>query len=130
MNVAKEYAIAVSRFGLDMDVFLELTPYEFFHALNDYEQVEQSKVIPICESIRMNTLWLVNVQLPRGKRVRRAQQLMKFPWDGRQQRKAQTPEQMKNVMKMIAASTANNKSRRQRRRQQNVQSVNITNDAE
>lgn len=61
----------------------------------------------------MSTLWLVNVQLPKGKKIKKAENLFKFVWDKEQ--KNQTFAEMKNVMKVIASATKNNKKRKRKK---------------
>lgn len=104
--VERDYVFALSRFGMPFEVFLELSPKEFFSALYEKEKHEADMVLAqiksICNVIRLQTFHLVNVQLPKGKQVRDVKQLMKFEWD--KARPAQTVEEMKGIMKAIAQS--------------------------
>jgi DnaJ-domain-containing protein 1 len=101
--------MALSRFQLDWDQFLQLTPLEFFLALEDNEQTETQKIQIIAEGIRLSTWWLVNLQVK--KKIRRPEKLWGLPTDGMARKEPQTRDQMKNVMKAIAADTKNKKKR-------------------
>lgn len=104
--VERDYVLALSRFGMPLNVFLDLTPKEFFNSLREREKHEgdviMGQVRTICETIRLQTLHLLNVQLPKGKKIRQPKQIMKFKWD--QAQPAQTVEEMKQIMKAIARS--------------------------
>jgi hypothetical protein len=98
--------VALSRFHLTWDQFLDLCPVEFWLALKDHERCEEDKVKPVCEAIRMSTLWLVNVQLPKKYRVKKKEKIMSFAWDkNRTKRVPQTAEQMKSVFQAIVSDT-------------------------
>lgn len=75
-------------------------------ALKDKEQYDanNSKSIyrSICEAVRMSTLYFVNTQLQRGRQINRATSLWLYPWDEGQ--KAQTADEMRNMMRLIASS--------------------------
>ena len=97
--------LALAHFGLSYDEFKEITPYELRRALRlkfryDADLVEANTRM-ICDAIRMEAYHLVNIELPRGKKLRSPRQLMRFYWDNKQ--KVQTAEEMKAVMKAIAA---------------------------
>ena len=68
----------------------------------------------------MSTWWLLNVQLPKSKKIRKREKLMQFGWEGigAVQKAPQTPEEMKKVFRMIASATKN-KKRRKRKREEN-----------
>lgn len=89
---------------MPFEVFLDLTPKEFFNALYEKEKYESNIVLAqvraICDTIRLQTFHLINVQLPKGRKYRDAKQLMRFEWDTA--RPAQTVEEMKQIMKAIA----------------------------
>lgn len=104
----------MARFGLTAHEFLQMTPIEFYCALKDHDEIEIAKIKPACEAIRMSTLWLVNIQLPNRKRVRKAERLFAFTWDKKQDTKPQSPEEMKGVMRAIASATKLNKPRKHR----------------
>lgn len=102
--MSKDFAIAVSRFGLTLDQFLQLTPLEFWLAIKDKDEYELSKIKPVCEAIRMQTWWLYNVAADRRSKIRKKERLMAFPWDKeRELKKPQTREEMKDTMKLMAS---------------------------
>ena len=106
--------MAVSRFGFTWHMFLSLTPREFSLALEDNQRNELSRVRPIAEAIRMSTWWLVNIQLEKGKKIKKKEQLMMFGWESEEDLhgKAQTAEEMKSVMRFIARATKDKKERK------------------
>lgn len=90
--------------------FLDLTPKEFFEALWEREEFEEKRIVahirPICETIRMQTLHLMNIQLPKGEKIYNLKRLMKFKWEKEEEtRPAQTFESMRSIMKAIANKT-------------------------
>lgn len=93
---------------MSLKEFLELTPKEFFEALWEREEHEEHKIIAqvrmICETIRLQTAHLLNIQLPRGKKIQRLSSLMQFDWDKKKAKPAQTKEEMKAIMKVIAGT--------------------------
>ena len=78
---------------------------EFYLALKDNQAVEFNRVRPIAEAIRMSTWWLVNLQLKTSKRIRKKEKIMQFAWEETDRAKTQSPKEMKNVMRVIAAAT-------------------------
>jgi len=97
--------------GVTPREFMQITPIEFHHAMvkkREFIQNENefnlSRTKIIAETIRMETLFLVNVQLPRNKKIRKAQRLFLFDWERPDPTKVkrQTREEMKAVMKAIA----------------------------
>jgi hypothetical protein len=82
---------------------MELTPYELWRALTDKAEFEEYKIKPVAEAIRMSTLWLVNLKLPRGRKIKKVTKIMEFVWDKKTvNKKPQTLKHMKRVMGMIA----------------------------
>lgn len=104
--------MALSRFGLTPRQFQDISPLEFYEAIKDDNELRKYPLRTIADSIRMQTLWLVNIQLPRGKKVRNERRLWTLPWDKPQgQKELQTVDQMRQVLKRIAADTKGNKKR-------------------
>lgn len=105
---------------MSFEMFLDLTPIEFFEALWEKEKHEEDIVMayvrPLCESIRMSTFHLCNLQLKR--KINDPKKLMKFNWEN--STPAQTREEMKKTMKQIAKAFAkkpvNNNARKERKR--------------
>ena len=94
------------------DQFKEITPREFFGALKDEKDRREYKTRIIADSIRMQTLKLLNIQLPRHKKIRSEKLLWHLPWDFDAGKvKYQTAGQMKNVLKAMARDTKGNKKR-------------------
>src|SRR5262245_54082658 len=92
--VARDYVYALSRFGMPLEQFLELTPREFFDALWEREQHEQDVVTAqvriICETIRMQTAHLLNIQLPKLRKIDDLKKIMTFKWESEKVTPAQT----------------------------------------
>lgn len=100
----------MARFGMSPGEFLEITPLEFYNAIKEFDEVEISKIKPVAEAIRMSTWWLVSVQLPKKKRIRKPERLWTYPWD-QTKKKPQSPAEMKNVMGIIVSATKNQKKK-------------------
>ena len=61
----------------------------------------ESNVKIICDTIRVQTYYQLNVQLAKKDKVKKPSDLIAFPWDDKTV-KRQTKKQMVNVMKAIA----------------------------
>jgi hypothetical protein len=89
---------------MPIEVFLELTPIEFYEALWEKEKHEEdivtAQIRTICETIRLQTWYLLNQQIPRGKRLKNPDKLMPFKWE--KTKPTQTVEQMRTMMKALA----------------------------
>ena len=96
--------------------FYELTPVEFDEAIKDKQatikgayKLDEQLTRWVCESVRLCLLFYRNST--RGKKqsaIRDPKKMFRLPWDS-EMKKPQTYEEMKAVMKMIAAGTKNNK---------------------
>lgn len=93
-------------------MFLDLTPAEFYTSLWEKEQHEEDVVIAqvriVCETIRLQTAHLINIQTGKGHKIRNVKKLMRFQWEQEVQ-PAQTKEEMIGMMKMIAKGLPNKK---------------------
>ena len=91
---------------MTVNTFLDITPKEFYHALEYKEKYDvhivKATIRPICETLRTQTWYLMNIQLPRGKKIVHEKKLMQFEWDAEDIRKPQTKKQMVATMKDIA----------------------------
>lgn len=94
---------ALSRFGLQFETFLDLTPKQLFASIREKEKYDEQfvtyQVRMVCETLRTQTFHLLTSQ---GAKIRNVRKLMKFPWEKPEARPAQTAEQMKALMKTIA----------------------------
>lgn len=93
--------------------FLDLTPKEFFSALQEKEDHESNvafdQVKTICQTIRMQTLLLVNGQ--RKRPLRNVKKLWIFSWEKEDITPPQTKEEMVSMMKAIANYHKNKKDK-------------------
>lgn len=100
--------MALSRFGLNWNEFLDLTPYELYHAVKDKEEYDTEKIQSIvrlvCETIRIHALYTINIQLPRNKKIRNGRNLWAFSWERGSTVEPQTIDEMGMTMKLIASS--------------------------
>ena len=98
---------------MTLGAFLDITPKEFYHALRDKEKYDtytvKATISAICDTIRMQTWWLMNIQLPAGKKISNEKNLMLFPWDDEDSKEPQTKEEIIATMKMIAGGHYKNK---------------------
>lgn len=109
--MSRDFAIAVSRFGIDFNSFLDLTPREFFLAIQDKEQYDvdlvEANYQMISESVRFIGWRLFNIQVPRKHQIRTPQKFMKFPWDEKYQKKAKKKNMSVDQMKAVVKSLVN-----------------------
>ncbi len=111
--------MALARFGISYRAFLDITPREFYLALEDDGKQKKDKmdavVRPICETIRLQTFHLVNVQLAKKDQVTDEKRLIPFPWD-RERFKQQSKQGMVTTMKSIAAYYKLKEERKKKRK--------------
>lgn len=64
-----------------MQEFLQLSPNELYQALTvKRKQIEGDQRFAL-ETMRLQTFYLINVQLPKKSSLSRPQELMKFEWE-------------------------------------------------
>lgn len=95
--------MALSRLGISVNDFMNITPLEFYYALQDraeYDGLTVKAIIrPLVEVVRLHLFYTLNIHLPRGKKIRKPESLFRFDWE---RKKAQSLDEMKRVMKAIA----------------------------
>lgn len=92
--------VAVSRLGITPRDFYDLTPVELRYALEDEQEVYESRLKPTLEVIRLQTLILRNVHYERKDQISDPKRLFPFPWD-----KPDGPmdiDKMKSVLRGLA----------------------------
>jgi hypothetical protein len=108
---------------MPFEQFLDLTPFEFYEALREREdhedQLTLAYVRTICETVRLQTYHLVNIQLPKGKKISNVKKLMLFKWE-KEPQPAQTQDQMKAIMKALAKGLSNRKNKKDGKNRRNV----------
>lgn len=101
---------------MSLEVFLELTPKEFFAALKNREEYDgftvKAVIRHVCETIRYQTFWLVNLKLPKNKKIRDPKKIMAFTWESENVKEPQTHEEMKAVMKAISSGAKRSKNKK------------------
>lgn len=106
----------MARFGMSPEQFLDTTPREFYLSLRDHSQIEEARLRPVLESIRMAAWKLYNTQVTKRKDLlARPEKLYRLKWDKERRPTLQTPEQMGKVFKAIARSTKGDKPRDRKR---------------
>jgi len=91
--------VALSRFGLTWDEFLDLSPVELHYALKDSNAREFALQRSIYESMRLQTMCLLNISgKALKKEITNPQQWMPFAWE---KVKKQSVEEMKAIMLSI-----------------------------
>jgi len=61
--------------------FYELSPAEFNEGLHEWNEIYESQQRFELEKMRLQTLYLVNVQLDKNNRFNDARKFMPFAWD-------------------------------------------------
>lgn len=96
----------MSRLGLSVFEFYKTTPIEFYYALKDNKEWEEGKlniiVRTIYESMRLQTVFVHNMNPYSKRAIRKPESLLKFEWDKIKQPKIQTLEEMKKALYSIA----------------------------
>jgi hypothetical protein len=94
---------AIATLGLNSEEFYDLDPREFYYALKSVSDYRLAKSREVYEVARLQTVWLINVQPQVKPKLRRVQDLIKFPWEGGTvPGKKQTMEEMKNFIELFA----------------------------
>jgi hypothetical protein len=81
-----------------------MSPIEFYYAMEEYSERKMVDARVIYESMRLQTYFLIDIQLSKGHKLKGVTKLMKFPWDIEnkpQEVKKQSMEEMKQVLKGI-----------------------------
>jgi hypothetical protein len=100
---------------MSFNSFLEITPKEFYAALKDRNEYDgelvEANVKMICDTLRIQTKYLMNIQIPKRKdRVKNEKLLMQFPWDIKNNSpKYQTKEEMIATAKQMAGISTKKK---------------------
>ena len=95
-----------------MGEFYDLSPVEFYYAMEEYSEIQKEKHRIVFDSMRLQTVFLLNVQLAKKDKISDVTKLMKFPWDKEQPKEVrkQSVEEMKQVLMGIVKSVKNKKS--------------------
>lgn len=78
--------------------FWETTPRAFFSKLDKHYESELWRQRQDWERMRLQTAFLINIQLPKGKKIKPTE-LMPFEWDEKKQVKAPTKEEINRILK-------------------------------
>lgn len=73
--------IAINRLHLSTDEFYSLTPLEFDYAIKDFNIQYQSNQRFKAELMRLQTAYLININLEEKDQIADPKKLMKFPWE-------------------------------------------------
>ncbi len=73
--------IAINRLHITADEFYMLTPVEFDFAMKDYNEQNLRKQKFDAELMRLQTIFLMNANLPRESQILSTQELIRFPWE-------------------------------------------------
>lgn len=89
---------------MSVSEFYDLSPVEFYYAMEEYSEIQMTHHKTTYDSMRLQTVFLLNVQLSKKDRIREVTQLMKFPWDKEvvKGEKKQSVEEMKQILLGIA----------------------------
>jgi hypothetical protein len=80
-----------------------MSPVEFYYALKDVRQREQCHYETTFESMRVQTMYLWNIQVDPKHRIHDAQKFMPFIWDKKRPVKKQTVDEMKQILQTITS---------------------------
>ncbi len=107
MDYDKLCGLAISRLSLTVNEFYDLTPVEFYQALESTKEYEIAKLERDHKSnyslARFIIMWVWNAQGRKFKQVLTdPKKMMRFDWEEEDKNEPQTIEQMRNQMKSIA----------------------------
>ena len=77
--------------------FYQATPRETFNIIKGKAKVQAEEQQTSWEQMRWQTWWLVNVHIERNKRLS-IQDLARFPWEKKQERKSISLKDIKNFL--------------------------------
>lgn len=91
--------------------FYDLSPVEFFYSMEEYGERQMTYHKVVYDSMRLQTFFLVNLQLARKDKIKDVHKLMPFPWDKEQSKevKKQSVEEMKQILLGIVKSVKKKK---------------------
>jgi len=71
--------------------------------MEEYSEKQMMAQRTVYESMRLQTFFLINIQLSQKDRMKEVTKLMSFPWDKEQKKevKTQSVEEVKTVLKNI-----------------------------
>lgn len=118
--------MCVSRLGISVNEFYDMTPLEVSYALRDLSDREKMKMDGLVrityESARYIAMNIWNSQGRYLKQeIKQPTELVRFPWDGIGASKKQSVEEMKAIMMSIASTVNKNYERSQKQKKKNVQ---------
>jgi hypothetical protein len=82
--------IAINRLHLSPDEFYSLTPLEFDYALKDFNDQSQFKLRYEAELMRLQTAYLININLEEKNQFDDPRKLMRFPWESENKNEEQS----------------------------------------
>jgi hypothetical protein len=84
--------------------FYQLSPIEFYYSMEAYSDERMDEKKTAYEVMRLQTFFLLNIQLAKKDKIKEVQKLMPFPWDKEKINNVvpkQSVEEMKVVLKNI-----------------------------
>lgn len=116
MTILELMGMAVNRLGLSPAQFYDMTPEEYYYSLQDYKKTWNDDIDIrtrlTYESIRLQTIWINQMNPYVKKKITKPTQLIRFPWEIQ---KKQTVAQMKQVVKAIATAFGSKKESKKER---------------
>lgn len=113
------YSIGLSRLGINVRDFYELTPKEFIVALVDFQEREKLSAEVLIRTMEYNTwestrvllLHLYNMNPYIKRKIKRSHDLFELPWDNRIKKEVnqQSIEEMKQMLIAIHNRSKGNK---------------------
>jgi len=103
----------MSRLHLSVFEFYQTTPIEFYYALKQQKEWDEiylkTVTRTIYESMRIQTTLIHNMSPYSKKVIKKPTSLLKFEWDGKEQPKVQSLEEMKQALQVLAKKYGNKK---------------------
>ena len=89
--------IALGLLGYNNAEYLDLTPRSLNNAVAGFSEKREAESTELWEIMRTQTATLVNLQLPKNKRVT-PKDLFRFPWDRKKVERNLTKEEAKEIL--------------------------------
>lgn len=77
---------------LSPDEFYSLTPLEFDYALKDYNERTKFNQQFNAELMRLQTAYLININLDQEHQITNTKKLMRFPWEEEEVKEIKEPD--------------------------------------
>jgi hypothetical protein len=104
MSLEQITGLVISRLGLSVSQMDDLTPVELHYGLVDFFERNEQLIKADFERMRLQTMYLVNIQVRKEDQKQDVTKFMPLPWDEKKKQsiEKQSVDDMKNTLLSIA----------------------------